>query len=162
MSERGALAASGARMSKADVRLREVSMVTGYERAEYTAHRSEGYTAREALRAARAIEAFTRLENEGRVRLDVVPDDEPYDVSFVDTWTDLSDARRERIKRELSERADRDGVWGLRVHVACPCCHTWEVVDSIYSLLGDEWQTTAYRTDLLLSAIEAARKERAA
>lgn len=66
-----------------------------------------------ALSEARSLERFEHLESVGLVRFRWVPDFEPFDDSYIDTWEDVPEGKRERIRADLRERIERDGVWGL-------------------------------------------------
>lgn len=69
-------------------------------------------------------------------RIRIEPDLEPYDVSYVDTWTAETAEDRERIKRETLRQADDEGVWGYIIEEQCRHCDSWAHVDSCWGFIG--------------------------
>ena len=128
--------------------------MNGYVRYEYNRLRRKGWTAFEAYRNARIRDKFTDLENEGRVRLNVVMEQEVFDDSYLDTWG-LCPARLNRKRTELRERIDRDGVWCLQAEAQCDKCGRWKVLDSISGFVGDDWKDSGYDSELMQVAIES-------
>lgn len=117
-------------------------------RRDYARLRAMHWAAREALRAAKIRTRFEALEHEGRVRLDVLEDDEPYQHG------DLED------EKETNERIARLGLYGIQVSVGCECCGSWNAVDACWGFIGEDWRDSGYDTDLMDAAIDAAAKQR--
>lgn len=59
---------------------------------------------------------WEEAEAAGLVRLEVVPDEEAYDDSYIDTWDDLTPAQRKEAKQDLWRTIEREGVWGIVAH----------------------------------------------
>ena len=114
---------------------------------DYARLRAMHWTAREALRAAKIRARFEALEHEGRVRLDVLEDEEPYDHG------DMGD------EKATNERIERLGLYGIQTSVACACCGAWNVVDAVWGFIGQDWRDSGYDTDLMDSAIDAADEQ---
>lgn len=81
------------------------------------------------------------------VRWRIVPDDVPYDASYIDTWDDLDADQKEEEKRLILAQSWREGVWGYEVevlkNVKCKHCdevthQQWEHHDSCWSFIGYE------------------------
>jgi hypothetical protein len=113
------------------------------ESREYRRLRALDWSARDALRAAKAKVRFLQLEEDGKVRLRLEPDDLPFE---------FGDATEEET-RAIQAQIDRDGLWGVVVEAACPCCGLFEHVSSVYGFVGDDWKDSGYDTDLRLEAI---------
>lgn len=64
----------------------------------------------DAIAGARAEIKFNHLRFLDLVEMKVVPDPEPYDVSYVDTWSNISSKQRKKIKREIIDECDDVGV----------------------------------------------------
>lgn len=125
-------------------------------RAEYMRLRAKGWTASAALRAARIEDTWTDLVNEGVVRIEHPIDEEPYDDSYIDTWDDLSPAKRERCKKELHDTIERWGVYGIVG--AFFDGKSWVTVDSVWSILGNDLDDTGYDVDIKEATIDAYEK----
>lgn len=122
-------------------------------RLEYMRLRHKGWTASAALRAARIHDAWTDLENEGVVRIEHPIDCEPYDDTYVDTWDDLSPAKRERYKKELHDTIERWGVYGIVGEFFDG--KDWHEVDSVWSILGNDLTDNGYDVDIKSATIDA-------
>lgn len=138
---------------------------------QYRAQRAAGWPARHALAHARTLSQWraaggetlidaddmSALDDEaepGAVRLLVLYDDHPHDLSYVDTWTDLSRERRDRIKREISDRIERKGLWGIESQVFT-LADGWTHCDSVWDFIGDDWSGSGYDLDLMRAALDA-------
>lgn len=114
------------------------------------------FRASQALSYARTKALFDDLEQQGKVRLTIKPDCEIYDDSFIDTWTDQSEASREKFRKELHERIDNDGVWGV-VGEYLDIDNHWVIVDSCWSFVGDDWKDSGYDYDIMAETADACR-----
>lgn len=122
-------------------------------RAEYMRLRRKGWTASAALRAARVEDTWTDLVNEGVVRIENPFDSEPYDDSYIDTWDDLSPAKRERAKKELHDTIERWGVYGIQG--AFFDGESWVETDTVWGILGNDLDDTGYDVDIKEATITA-------
>jgi len=122
-----------------------------------------GQDAKNCLNTAVSNVAWDRLESAGLVRLSIIPDDY-YDDSYIDTWDDASESRREQIKKELWEKIERDGVWGIvGEYKIDPESENWEHGDSCFGFIGDEWRDSGYDhsiKELTITALQQALKNR--
>lgn len=136
----------------------------------YRKFQSRGQSARFALRDARTMAMWEQLESIGLVRFQFVLEQEPYDDSYIDTWTDRSERERAHARKELWETIERDGVWMLvgefrmlpyaHGEVSVPYVSPeqesgWEHGVSIGGLVGTG--ETGYETDIAYQTIEALR-----
>lgn len=127
-----------------------------------------GENARCLLEDARIRIAFQDAERAGLVRLKFVPDTQPFDDSYIDTWTDETEGKRERARKELWEQIEHDGVWGLIGEYRLSPAETisdgddgWESTDGVWGFIGTE--TNGYEPDIreqTLSALRDALKSR--
>ena len=84
-------------------------------------------------------------EGDSRVRLVLKGDDDPSSA--------LDGDFSERDRKELAERANRDGVWGV--------CgqfwngRDWEEVDSCWGFIGDDWKGSGYDVDIMGTVLDA-------
>ncbi len=120
----------------------------------YGVYRGLGWTAHEALWAARVKVAFRDEAEQGRVRL-MYPIDDDYDYSFLDTWSELSPRRIERIKKDLAARIEKHGLYGIAGQRSCPSCGEWLTVDSCYGFIGDELVGSPYVIDIMSNTLDA-------
>lgn len=127
--------------------------MNAFIRAEYMRLRAKGWTASAALRAARIEDTWTDLVNEGVVRIEHPIDEEPYDDSYIDTWDDLSPAKRERCKKELHDTIERWGVYGIQGQFSDG--KHWHEVDSVWNILGNDLADTGYDVDIKSATIDA-------
>ena len=127
--------------------------MNGFVLAEYRRLRRKDWPAKDALRAAKIHDVFTDLVNDGLAKLEVEPEDCPYDDSFVDTWTDMRESDRARYKKKLQERVERDGHNCLVAYVLHED-ESWESVDSCGGFAGDDWRDSGYDADLKLAVID--------
>jgi DNA-binding Lrp family transcriptional regulator len=115
------------------------------DKREYKRLRAKGWTADQALRAAKVLERFRELEAEGLVRFSAHEDPEPYEHG------DVGD------EQETNERIEALGVWGIVSERYCAVCEHWTPVDSVWGFIGDDWKDSGYDTDVKLAAIDAIR-----
>lgn len=126
--------------------------MNAFIRAEYMRLRAKGWTASAALRAARIEDTWADLVNEGVVRIEHPIDEEPYD-SYIDTWDDLSPAKREEEKKRLWRTIERWGVYGIVG--AFFDGEDWHEVDSVWSILGNDLTDNGYDVDIKSATIDA-------
>jgi len=91
----------------------------------------------------------------GLVRINIEPDQE-FDDSFVDTWTNVSEGRRKRIKENLWAEIDRDGVWGMVGEYNM--FGQWVPTDSCWGFIGTDLENNEYRIDIMDNTIKSFRK----
>jgi len=107
--------------------------------------------AEDGLRKEAIEDKFQKAEEEGLLRFQVLPDEEMYDDSYVDTWTDVSEEERVKEKLDLWRRIEREGVWGVVVekHFHCDACGAdrWDHVDSCWGFVGDDWKDSGHDLD---------------
>ena len=120
---------------------------------EYRRLRALGHVALSAMRDARTAVAWEKAERTGLVRLDVVPDEEMYDDSYIDTWDDKSQAWRDRERKKLWALIEREGVYGLRSQLRVD--GRWQDVDTCWGFIGDDWKDSGYDGDMKLAALDA-------
>ena len=104
---------------------------------EYQRLRRIGFRSAETLRSARVIDEFEDLEVDGKVRLVVEPDPEPYDASYIDTWTDVHEHERELARREVKRWLEQDGCTMVRSEFLCPKTNRWISADVVGQFIGD-------------------------
>ena len=122
---------------------------------EYERLRRKDWPAKDALRAAKVRDQWDDLENEGKVRIVSEPSPDLYDDSYIDTWTDVSQAKREQARKELWARIERDGVWMYASEFWDEEIQDWKSADAIGDFVGNEFRDSGYDTDLREAAIEA-------
>lgn len=119
----------------------------------------KGWKPAEAHESARVSVSFAEAEEKGLVRFQVLPDEEMYDDSYIDTWTNEPEEFRVQAKLDLWRRIEREGVWGIVVekHFHCDACGTdrWDHVDSCWSYVGDDWRDSGTDTDAKRAALDA-------
>src|SRR5271170_7927826 len=119
--------------------------------------RSKGWKLMDAVRAARTRAAFDILSDDF-VKLEPVSDNEQYDDSYIDTWTDRTARQREKDRKELWERIRSEGTWGLVSYWRPNPRASWNQVDAIGGFVGDDWKDSGYDIDLMSAALhEVAR-----
>ncbi len=101
----------------------------------------------------KAIEdKFQKAEEKGLLRFRVLPDEEMYDDSYIDTWTDQTQKEREDARLDLWRRINSEGVWGIIVekHFHCAACGTdrWDHVDSCWGFVGEDWKDSGTDMDV--------------
>ncbi len=121
----------------------------------YKTERSHGFRAVHALNNAKTRLAWEKLKsaNQNTVRLNIVPMDEYHDASYIDTWTDISETHRERIKSDIYARVNQHGLWGIVGEYWDG--EEWQQADSCYDFIGDEWKNSGYDTDIMAATIDA-------
>ena len=119
--------------------LAEWDMADGFEIAEYDRHIDS--------------EPGASLDCPGPVRLRLVPDDTRYDDSYIDTWHDVSENKREQVRRELWARIEQDGVCGVIGEYWNG--QEWEHADSCFGFVGDDWRDSGYDCDIMAETLEA-------
>lgn len=99
---------------------------------------------------------FEELEEAGHVRLRYIPDD-AINICWI-YQNCFDDEYRADILRKLKQ----DGAWGLVAEMACPCCRTWQQVDSVWGLIGKD--DGGYRKDFQETArscyLDAVKEQR--
>lgn len=123
--------------------------------SEYRRLRGKGWTAQHALRSARIHAAFEDLVDAGLAKVEIEPDEMPYDASFVDEWDDIRERDRERQKKEILERVEREGHNTMCVYVRDDEDTHWVLADSVGGFIGDDWKGSGYDADLKVSVFEA-------
>ena len=123
--------------------------------SEYYRLREVGWTALQALEAARINVLFSDAEEKGDVSFEVLPDPEPYDDSYIDTWDDVPEHMREAARNETRRRIENDGVWGIRSNAKLSCGSLHDVADC-WGFVGDDWQDSGYDVDLKREALREA------
>lgn len=81
-------------------------------------------------------------------RVYLTVDEITYDDSYIDTW-DESDEGKVKLKQELWARIKHEGVWAIVGEVKCEACGSWEYVDSVYGLIGNDYDGSGYVEDIL-------------
>lgn len=119
---------------------------------QYRLLRARGWTAKDAIRGARIRAAFHAAEEKGLVRIRFVPDPEPYDASFVDTWDDISKESRARWKKKIFDMVDTYGVYGLLGEVKKNS--RWEEIYSVWGLIGNELDDGCYNEDAMRECLD--------
>jgi hypothetical protein len=126
---------------------------------EYKRLRAKDWNAKDARRVALINAAFDKAEQGGLVRFRVLPDESIYDDSYIDTWTHETEEARKEAKKELWEKIEREGVWGIlaEIHVKCSHCGAdrWDASDSVLAFVGEDWKDSGYDTDVKGSALQA-------
>ena len=123
----------------------------------YAEYRKQGNRADVALSCAKTRKQWEALESAGFVRLIWVPDEDVFDDSYIDTWTDVSEERRERWRKELWEKIESDGVWGLvgEYRFDPDDDEGWDSGDAIYGLVGQD--DAGYAPDIMATTIDTFR-----
>ena len=124
----------------------------------YRRLRALGHVALSAMRDARTAVAWEKAERTGLVRLDVVPDEEMYDDSYIDTRDDVSQATRDKMRAKLWKTIEREGVYGLRAQLRVD--GRWQDVDTCWGFIGDDWKDSGYDSDLMRAALDALDEQR--
>lgn len=154
-------------------------MVSDAERTVYRAARARGWRAEEALRRARVVAAWDAAGGHvydesysedagpddsvlcpGPVRLRVPWDECFYDDSYLDTWDDVPARERERVRRELWDRIERDGVVGIVGERWDGAAEEWVTVDSVWGFVGDDWRWSGYDDDVMRATLAEWRRVR--
>lgn len=123
---------------------------------EYWRLRAKCWPAKDAIRAARAYSAFVELERRGLVELRAVSEEEQYDASYVDTWTDISEKRRKAAKDDIMRRVAEEGVYTLISLARATEEDEFECVDSCGGFIGEDWKDSGHDVDLMIAALEHA------
>lgn len=116
--------------------------------------RHKGWKLMDAVRAARTSAAFDILSDDF-VKLEPVSENEPYDDSYIDTWTDRTPRQREKDRKELRERIGNEGTWGLVSYWRPNPRASWDQVDAVGGFVGDDWKDSGYDVDLMNAALRA-------
>jgi len=98
--------------------------------------------------------AFEELQQMGLLRFRIVPDETFYDDSYVDTW-EISESDKIKAKKEIRERIEEEGVWGIAVDKKCSECGQWDEVDSVYGFIGNEYEGSGYDIDVKISGLKS-------
>jgi len=115
---------------------------------EYARLRRQGFSAHIALDYARTAVEWDELEllsewDDGTVRLFVEPDE------YTTSIDDLIGNAPESVAKAETERANRDGVWGIVGQYLDPATRydgrrEWVTADSVWGFSGDDWQDSGY------------------
>jgi hypothetical protein len=103
----------------------------------------KGWPTEEAARAARALSAFAYFTPDFW-RLEVIPDETPYDDSYIDDPNE---------KKEVRQRIRDEGVFGIKTEWRFSIFDDWEEADSVWGFIGDDWKDSGYDTDMMRSAM---------
>jgi hypothetical protein len=122
---------------------------------EYARYRALGYTATDALRSARINTLFEAAEDSGAVKFEVVYDQEQYDDSYLDTWSDIHKTKREHLRKQLWNRIEREGTYGIKAYALDPYTYLLVEVDSVWGFIGNDWKDSGYDVDVKNSALQA-------
>lgn len=125
-----------------------------WTRHEYNRLRALGWTASDALRSARIKDRFSDLENDGLVKLELEPECDFYDDSYLESCG-LTPDRLAREREDLRNRIERDGHWILVAYYRADDESEWIAADSCGGFIGDDWKDSGYDTDLRSAAIDA-------
>lgn len=97
----------------------------------------------DAVKAARAYAAFDILSGDF-VKLEPKEDQEPYDPS-------PDEPPREREK--LLRRVDNEGLWGIVSYWRPNPRASWNLINSTWGFVGDDWKDSGYDEDLMRAAL---------
>ena len=136
----------------------------------YLKYRNLGYPARRAIYNASVILKWEFAEYAGKVRLDVIPDDETtFDDLCGDTFspqaTGLSLERCKREEKRFCDKVRDEGMWGIvgmvkTMDIVCERCGhenvEWERVCSTWGLVGDEWRNGDYNIAVMAETLSRA------
>lgn len=125
---------------------------------EYRRQRALGVPATHAIHAARTLVEWEGLgghtkqvdddyeEPDATVRLHILPDDD---------WEHAAECGcpDTRCKERNTERANRDGVWGIVGEYRIR--GEWEQGDSVWGFIGSDWEDSGYDTDVMSGTIRA-------
>jgi len=140
-------------------------------KATYTRHAGTGAVYQGQARATDAYQWAKRLvsvtgvwrdlEAAGKVKMDVVPDD---DIDLDNILGDVFDPETnpevkpsvlaEQRQAEI-DRINRDGVWGIVGYYRSPTTHEWMQADSTWGFIGSDWNGSGYDVDVMEAAINA-------
>lgn len=140
---------------------------------EYHRLRKKGFNAKQSYSQAKTYQEWDRLDGftfdgderaktaapnktiycPGPIRLILEPEGEYYDDSFIDTWTDMRECEREKYRKELWDRIERDGVWILCGEYWND--NEWEMADCCGGFIGDDWENSGYDSDTMDATIQA-------
>ena len=95
-------------------------------------------TARDAIRIARINYVFQQAVESEIARLRIVPDEELYDDSYLETWG-LTDRQLEHHRTSLWNKIDSEGVWGIVCETKCQCCGSWGHSASCWGFVGQDF-----------------------
>ncbi len=125
---------------------------------EYARLRTRGWPAAEAFRSAKINVAFDDARRAGQVDFRTRDDQEPFDASYIDTWTDLSETARDKARKDALKRVESEGTYGIVSYVLRTCSEgvTHEIeIDSCWGFIGDGWKDSGYDVDLKRAALDA-------
>jgi hypothetical protein len=121
---------------------------------EYERLRRLGWRANQALAAAKLRDRFAELDGD-LVKLEVEPEIDFYDDSYIDCWTHLSERARARERNELRKRINSEGHWILVAYWRPNHDADWEMADSVGGFIGDDYRDSGYDDDLRRDALDA-------
>jgi hypothetical protein len=117
----------------------------------YQRERANGWNAQQALRNAKVRAEWEKALPCVRLRIEC--DEMPYDDSYIDTWTDQRESEREKSRKALWERIEREGVVGVIGEYFDG--DEWVHVDSCWGFVGDDWVHSGYDTDIMRATLDA-------
>jgi hypothetical protein len=126
---------------------------------DYRRLRRLGWGARDAFLHAKAEEQFNELAYSGRVRIDILPDeDADPDNILGDAYDPASNqgvqrSTLERQRNAILDAIERDGVWGAVAKYQDINTGAWIFVDSIWGFVGDSFADSGYDTELRTAAV---------
>lgn len=116
--------------------------------------RSEGWTARDAWRAAKILEQATAEIVADRLAFARVPDCDP-DLSWLDQTDEQMGRGFEAQAKAERERAERDGCWGIAAYVRISPNEEWEQVDSVWGFIGNDCLgSSGYESEILKAGLD--------
>lgn len=117
--------------------------------AEFRRQRAFGNDFRLAVNNAKARTAFVAQAAIGRACLMTEPDGDGYDFSHVG---------EARAHKAISQRVDREGVWGIVGKFRASSDDAWQDADSVWGFIGRDWQDSGYDDDVRRSVLAALDK----
>jgi hypothetical protein len=102
--------------------------------------------ASDALRAVKVCAEWAEAEAAGLVRLRVEPDSD-LDLSYLD-----QDHYPAKYREAERERANRDGGTGIVSEYFDG--EDWQIADSVWGFIGEDWRGSGYDIDLMRSALD--------
>jgi len=93
---------------------------------------------------------------EVNARLRWVEDEDCYDDSYIDTWEEETEETRQKARDRVWALIESQGVWIRIAEVRCPHCGSWDIVDSVGGMVGQD--VDDYDEDMKASAEQTARQ----
>lgn len=123
----------------------------------YKRYRAKNYPAHSAMYLAKVRAAWDVAESNGLVRVRAEVEIDCYDDSYIDTW-DVSDAKKERYRKEVYDRIDREGYWIYFTEYRLTDDEPWEVAESCGGFIGEDWIDSGCDIDMMVAALDALDK----